>query len=167
MTKENDKVSDNSIFTYELLNYWDFNDEFYVDYLVTNTKTGEQAKTHSLIPQNMLEVYDENSLEQGLLNIIERNNGKEFELPKTSDLNEITYKIFKEFDYKIDMLFIEGEFINDIGLNRITFKQLYEDIKKFHMESYFGLEENCLVVFGGLRCCFNDDLRIKGDEYER
>ncbi|MBR1376676.1 MAG: hypothetical protein IJ565_02565 [Bacilli bacterium] len=156
-------------YDYEILNYWNDNDDLYVDYVVTNKETDEQAHACTLLNTDMIEDYiSKSNIDDELISIISKSDGNEFNLPKTSELHKITYDIFKELcDSDNNMLWVEEyDDFERLNLNDNTYKLLYEDINKYHLNDYFEQTGKTLTVYGGLQCCFNDDL-ARGDNYER
>ena len=157
-------------YKYSIINYWQDNNDLYVDYTVIyNDK--EQAHACSLFDINDLNAYKNGSQEE-LLNelteLLNKNNGNEFNLPKTSELNQITYDIYKELcQSDNNMLYIDDDDdLEQFNLNTNTYLYLCDDIEKFNLRDYFSIEDNMLIVYGGLQCCFNDD-RERGVAIER
>ena len=160
-----------SDFEYEILNYWNDNNDLYVDYLVTNKKTDENAHACTLLKVSDIKDYSRSlDITDELVDIISKNNGKEFKLPKTSELHNITYHIFKELcDSDNNMVYITNK--DDMDLFNITienYEKLCEDIEKFNLQDYFDNYPKNITVYGGLQCCFNDDRIVERNiEYER
>lgn len=157
-------------YKYSIINYWQDNNDLYVDYTVINDK--EQAHVCSLFDINDLNTYKSGSQEEitnELIGLLSKNNGKEFTLPKTSELNRITYDIYKELcQSDNNMLYIDDEDdLEQFNLNTKTYLYLCDDIEKFNLRDYFSIEDNMLIVYGGLQCCFNDDREERGVSFER
>ena len=143
-----------SDFEYEILNYWNDNNDLYVDYLVTNKKTDENAHACTLLKVSDIKDYSRSlDITDELVDIISKNNGKEFKLPKTSELHNITYHIFKELcDSDNNMVYITNK----------------DDMDLFNLQDYFDNYPKNITVYGGLQCCFNDDRIVERNiEYER
>lgn len=157
-------------YKYSIINYWQDNNDLYVDYTVIyNDK--EQAHACSLFDINDLNTYKNGSQEEvlnELTELLNKNNGKEFNLPRTSELNQITYDIYKELcQSDNNMLYIDDDDdLEQFNLNTNTYLYLCDDIEKFNLRDYFSIEDNMLIVYGGLQCCFNDD-RKRGVTIER
>ncbi len=159
-------------YKYEILNYWNDNNDVYVDYVITNNNTKEKAHACTIFDFNDIDMNIEtDKAEDYLINNIKKQNkiGYEFDLPKTSQLHKITYDIYKELcNSENDMLYIEDNDDFELyNLNRETYKLLCEDIKKYNLDDYFMQTGETLVVYGGLQCCFNDDMSERSDELER
>lgn len=157
-------------YNYELLNYWNDHDDLYVDYIVTNEDTDEKAHACTLLNTDMIENYiSRTDIDDELISIISKYNGKEFNLPKTSQLNEVTYNIFKDIcQSDNNMLWIEySDEFEYYGITNETYELLKQDIEKYSLQDYFELSRNNITVYGGLQCCFNDDRGDRSDELER
>lgn len=84
-------------YRYELLNYWNDNNDLYVDYIITNNKTLEEAHACILLNANDIDEYEaRTNIDDDLIKMISKRNGLEFTLHKTSELNKVTYDIFKD-----------------------------------------------------------------------
>ena len=159
-------------YSYKILNYWNDNGDVYVDYLVKNTKTNDKAHACALFNINDIDTSIEtDKAEEYLINTIIKNKekGYEFKLPKTSQINKITYDIFRELcNSENNMLYIENnDDFEQFNLNYETYKLLCNDIEKYNLQDYFMQTGEMLIVYGGLQCCFNDDRDERSGELER
>lgn len=153
-------------YEYQIVNSWEDNDDFYIDYIVRNLNTNKTAYACCLLDVNEIDNYNN----QQLISLLEKNNGSEFDLPKTSELSKITYDIYKELcASENNMLYIEDEDdIERFNINPQTYKLLLDDINKYNLKDYFERRNEELIVYGGLQCCFNDDVIERTDaENER
>lgn len=157
-------------YEYKILNCWSDNDDLYVDYIVRDNSRHIQVHTCTLFDNNDFKSdTTKDDLEQKLINVLKENYGAEYTLPKTSELNDITYKIFKELcQSDNNMLWIEDQDDYEYyKLNEINYQLLKQDIDKYNLEDYFDISRDNITVYGGLQCCFNDDREERSEEHER
>lgn len=138
-------------FDYNILNDWIDNEEHYYDIEILN----DFSKYHVCIP---LEEGRESSLDSYLARNIEALKN----LPKTSDLNKLTYDIYLNVcESDSNMYFIDTkEDLEDEEYTLNDLKLLEEDIKKYHLEDVITINDNDILItgYGDLQCMFNDDL---------
>lgn len=159
-------------YKYKILNYWNDQDDLYVNYTVENLETNEVA--------NVIDYYNTSDIgcdynlasteeiKNSLYKLIEENNGLEFNMPKVSELSPLLKYIYDFVcESESNMCHInhseweeikeEYEFLEeDVG-------NLQNEIEKYNLYEYLTLEdyEYKICAYGGLQCCFNDD-RDKG-----
>ncbi len=167
----------NNLYDYEILNYWDNNEDLYVSYTVTNNNNHEKANAINYYNFNDLKceygLSNPNEIKQSLLNLLCQNNGIEFSLPKVSKLSSLLTYIYDyvcesdsnmcHIDYADwEELKNENEFLEE------DINTLHEEIKKYHLDNYITLDdfEYKICGYGDLQCCFNDD-RDRTNNYER
>ncbi len=158
---ENQNVLRKNYYEVEILNKWGEND-IYVDFLIHDRILGKAA--------HCCNWYDGNE-ERTDIEIIEDiyNDGEKwFELPKTSELSDITYSIFEELcQTDSSMLWIDDEYSFELyHLNTEENLQILKfDIKKFHLESYIEFDGNDnITIYGGLQTLFDDNR--ENEEYK-
>ena len=73
---------------YKILNYWNDQDDLYVNYIIKNMETGDQANVINYYDVSDLDCnYNMASMEEienSLYRLIEQGKGKELTLPKVS-----------------------------------------------------------------------------------
>lgn len=162
-----------SKYNINILNVWGDEIDLYVDFIIENKETNEFAHCCDWYDKSVNKI-DREWLKRQLYN----NPEQYFKIPKTSELNYITYNIFKDLcQSENDMLWIDDKDAKEdyeIYLNN-NLEKLKTDIKKFHLEDYFDIDiNNNITVYGGLQTVFNDDIslkeldkyKIKGDDME-
>lgn len=151
-----------SIYEIEILNKFG-EEDIYVDFLIhdrilgktahcCNWYDGDEARTNIEIIEDIYK---------------ERENW--FKLPKTTELSDITYSIFKDLCQSEDsMLWIDNDYSRELyNLNIEENIQILKlDIQKFHLDDYIEFDGNDIItVYGGLQTLFNDNREL-GD-YKR
>lgn len=143
-----------SIYEVEILNKW--GEEYtYVDFLIHDRILGKTAHCCNWYDGN----EDRTDIE--ILEDIYNDGDKWFQLPKTSELSDITYSIFEDLcQTDNDMLWIEDEDDYELyGLDKKeNMQKLKSDIKKFHLEECIEFDGNGVItIFGGLQTLFDDN----------
>lgn len=157
-----------SNFKYKILNYWNNQDDLYVNYIVENLDTNEVA--------NAVDYYntsdigcDYNSvsmeeIENSLYRLIEKNNGLEFDMPKVSELSPLLKYVYDfvcesesnmcHIDYNDWEVIKEENDFSDEDINTLN-----NEIEKYNLDDYISINEGDYKIcgYGGLQCCFNDD----------
>ena len=165
-------------YKYKLLNYWNDQDDLYVNYTVEDLETNEIA--------DVIEYYntsdigcDYNSasmevIENSLYRLIEKNNGKEFNMPKVSELSPLLKYIYDFVcESESNMCHIDNSDWEDIKEEQDFTDEdvgnLQYEIEKYNLYDYLYLEDHeyKICAYGGLQCCFNDDRDKGSDELER
>lgn len=167
-----------NIYQYELLNYWNDSDDLYVNYIIEDKTSNNRANV--IVYYNTSDIgcdyntaYEKEIIDL-LLKLIKENDGKEFKLPKVSDLSPLLKYVYDcvcssesnmcHIDYndweevKEDYDFIE----EDIAI-------LKKEIDKYNLDDYITIDDGEYKIcgYGGLQCCFNDDRDKGSDELER
>lgn len=159
-----------SKYKYQVLNSWNDADDLYVDYIVTNKRTKKEAHACILLKTDDIDDYISNEdIGYDLEKRLKKEKGNAFKLPKTSEISEVLYNIFKEIcQSENNMLYIKDDSdLENLGINLETCEILCDDINKYKLNDYFEMQDETLVVYGGLQCCFNDDREVKESELER
>ena len=159
-------------YTYRILNYWNDQDDLYVDYIVKNTEAFETAHACALYNTDDIDDYmGRSNINEDLIKLIKESNRNEFDLPKTSELSDITYDIYKELcDTDNNMIWIDDlDSFMAYNITTENFELLKNDIEKYNLNDYFEITDKSITVYGGLQCCFNDDVieKKRSDELER
>ena len=154
---------------YDILNYWFDDGQIYVDYLVCNDYTNEIAHSCVYLNKNEIDSTEKNNIEMQLENYLKKLKVDEFNLPKTSELNDVTYNIYKDLcDSDNNMIYIVGkEDFDFYNIDDDNYKLLLNDINKYNLTNYFDISKDEIVVYGGLMCCFNDDFKLYKCNFER
>ena len=164
-------------YSYELLNYWNSEDDLYINYVVTNNATDEKANV--VMYSNTSDIgcdynnANEKELHNCLYKLISQGNGNDFKLPKVSELSPLLKDIYDNVcENDSNMCHITNDewnaFCNDYGYSEKYFKLLKKEVKKYHLEDVLTLDDGEYKIcgYGNLQCCFNDD-RSEEKEYVR
>lgn len=164
-------------YSYEIINYWNDQDDLYVNYVVKNNENGERANAIQYF--NVSDIgcnYNESSEEEikkKLLDLLVKNDGREFSLPKVSELSPLLIYIYDFVcDSESNMCHIDYTDWDELTYEDEFFEEdvftLKEEIEKFDLKDYITVDtpEYKICGYGGLQCCFNDD-RERADEHER
>lgn len=165
------------MYQYEILNYWNSQDDLYVNYSVENLETNEKANVISYYntsdigcDYNGASVED---IENTLLKLIENNNGIEFKMHKTSELSPMLQYLYDcTCENESNMCHVDynewADLKDEIGFNEEDINTLKEEIDKYNLNDYIVVDdgEYKICCYGGLQCCFNDD-RNPRREYEQ
>ncbi len=165
-------------YQYELLNYWNDQDDLYVNYTVENLETNEIANVVNYY--NISDIgcdYNSASVEEiknSLLKLIKNNNGCEFKLPKVSELSPLLKYIYDFVcESESNMCHIDHseweELQEEYEFSEEDVGNLQKEIDKYNLYDYLSLEEYeyKICAYGGIQCCFNDDRNKGSDELER
>ena len=83
---------------YKILNYWNDQDDLYVNYIIKNLETGDQANVINYYDVSDLDCnYNMASMEEienSLYRLIEQGKGKELTLPKVSKLSPLLKYVY-------------------------------------------------------------------------
>lgn len=164
-------------YEYKILNYWNDQDNLYVNYVVENLKTNEIA--------NVIDYYNisdigcdynkesEEVIKKSLYKLIEKNNGIEFNIPKVSRLGTLLKYVYDcVCESESNMCHIDNfeweELKEDYGFTDEDINTLNKEIVKYNLENYITTNSDGYKIcgYGGLQSCFNDD-RKKIEQYER
>ena len=165
-------------YQYEILNYWNFHDDLYVNYIIKNLKTNEIANVIDYYNTSDIDCdYDTSSvatIEKSLYKLISQNNGMEFKLPKVSELSSLLRYIYDFIcESESNMCHIDYNDWEDLKENEDfteeDFLTLQEEIKKYQLEDLISYNDGEYKIcgYGCLQTKFNDDRVRRSDEYER
>ncbi len=159
-------MSDN--LKYDILRYWNDDDNLYVNYIITNKERDLKANVIAYF-----NVYDTNfnynkatdeEIKNSLLKLIKKNSGKEFKLPKVSELSELLKDVYSYVcENDSNMCHIDEddwrELCEEKNYTDEDFVKLKEEIVKYNLEDYITIDSDGYKIcgYGGLQCCFNDD----------
>ena len=165
-------------YQYDILNYWNDEDDLYVQYIIENLDTKEKA--------NVIDYYNtsdigcdyntafEKEIMDSLLKLIKKNNGAEFQLPKTSNISPLLKYVY---DYvcesESNMCHVDyndwEELKEDDDFLEEDITTLKAEIEKYNLDDYITLnsKEYKICGYGQLQCRFNDDVEKGSDELER
>jgi len=156
-------------YSYQIIGFWNDQDDLYVNYVITNNETKEDANVCTLLKTDDIENYAvRTDVRDEIKKIIKSEYRNEFELPKTSEIKDITYNIYMELcESENNMLIIEKKDLGRLNLDYKNFRILLREIEKYKLDKFFERDDDALIVYGGLQCCFNDDRVERGVEFER
>ena len=166
-------------YKYDVLSYWIDDETLYINYVIKDINNKRKANTiESILISYISDSFDELSSSDKndmFLDIIKRRNGKEFELPKTSDVSPLLQYLYDSTcDSESNMCHIDyddwKEIEEEIGFTKKDIYHLKKEIKKYNLDNYITIDdgEYMICCYGGLQCCFNDDRAFKrGYEFER
>ena len=165
-------------YQYKILNYWNDQDDLYVNYTVENLKTNEIANCTDYY--NISDIgcdyntESEEVIENHLYRLIEKNNGLEFDVLKVSELSKLLKYIYDcVCESESNMCHIDyndwEEVKNDYDFCEEDITTLKEEIDKYNLDDYITIDDGEYKIcgYGGLQCCFNDDRDKGSDELER
>ena len=165
-------------YKYELLNYWNDQDDLYVNYIVENLKTNEKANVIGYYNTSDIGCdYNTSSLEvieNHLYKLIEENNGIEFKLPKASELSPLLRYVYDTIcESESNMCHIDYddwmELKKEHDFCEEDLKTLEKEIEKYNLYDYIIMDDGEYKIcgYGGLQCFVNDDRKKDSDELER
>ena len=172
-----------SQYEYELLNYWNDNNDLYVNYIVSDINNNQKVNSIAYYNTSDIDInndeYDEArqlEIRQRLLNLLKQNKGIEFKLPKISEASPLLCYIYDTvWDSDSNMCHIDFIDWDDLQKEEMftaeDFNTLIEEIKKYKLEDYITINVDGYKIcgYGGLQCMFNDDrkFRERTDSIER
>lgn len=165
-------------YKYKILNYWDDLNDLYVNYIIEDKDVNNKANV--IYNYNIFDIncnYHDSAPEKihnELLKLIKENNGMEFNLPRVSEISSLLKYIYDfvcESEYNMchidesDWKELKEE--NNFSDDDIVY--LKEEIKKYNLGDYITIDEDGYKIcgYGGLQCCFNDDIEKGNIELER
>lgn len=165
-------------YQYNLLNYWNDQDDLYVNYVVENLETNEKANVIDYYNTSDIDCdYNSASMEEienSLYRLIEKNNGSEFNMPKVSELSPLLRYVY---DYvcesESNMCHIDytdwEELKEDYDFIDEDINTLNNEIKKYSLEDLITVDDGEYKIcgYGCLQTMFNDDRDKGSDELER
>lgn len=165
-------------YQYKLLNYWNDQDDLYVNYTVENLETNEIA--------NVIDYYntsdigcDYNSasvevIENALYRLIEKNKDLAFSMPKVSELSPLLKYVYDQVcESESNMCHIDynewEELKEDYDFLDEDINTLKKEIKKYNLDSLITVDDGEYKIcgYGCLQTMFNDDREKVCDELER
>lgn len=165
-------------YRYELLNYWNDQDDLYVNYIVEDLETNEKANVISYYNTSNIECdYNTSSMEvieNALYRLIEKNNGREFNMPKVSELSPLLKYIYDFVcESETNMCYIDYTDWKELKENYDFIDEdintLNNEIKKYNLEDLITIDDGEYKIcgYGCLQTMFNDDRDKGSDELER
>lgn len=173
-----EKISKNKDLEYRLLNYWNDQDDLYVNYIVSDVDNDLKANVISYFNTSDVSgtynLLTDEEVEERLLELIKQENANVFELPKVSELSPLLKDIYLYVcendsnmchidDNDWEELCEENNYTND------DIEELKEEIKKYNLSDYITIDSDGYKIcgYGCLQCCFNDDTLERTDDFER
>ena len=156
------------MYNYEIINFWNDQDDLYVQYIVEDTTTKDKVNTIGYYNTADIECdYNMSSYEtiqKHLLNILEKNNGVEFNIPKVSELSSLLKYVYDSIcESESNMFYVdydEWEELKDSDeFTEEDFSILKKEIKKYNLEDVISIDdkEYKICAYGMLQTIFNDD----------
>ncbi len=165
-------------YKYKIINYWNDQDDLYVNYTIEDQKTLEIANVIDYY--NIYDIkcdYNNSSIEEienALYSLIEKNNGREFSLPKVSELSPLLKYVYNFVcESESNMCHIDYNDWNDLKENYDFTEEdiltLQEEIEKYNLNNLIILNDNeyKICAYGCLQTMFNDDCEKGSDELEK
>lgn len=163
---------------YEIIHFWNDQDDLYVEYKVTNKN--DNTKVHTVDYYNTSDISDnyneatKDEIEDTLLKLLKENKGLEFNYPHISEVSPLLKYVYDYVcDSEANMCHIDDEDWkelkeeNDFEDKDIVL--LEQEIKKYNLEDYITIDSDGYKIcgYGGLQCLFDDDTLERTDEFER
>lgn len=163
---------------YKILNYWNDQDDLYVNYIIKNLETGDQANVINYYDVSDLDCnYNMASMEEienSLYRLIEQGKGKELTLPKVSKLSPLLKYVYDFVcESESNMCHIDyndwEELKEEQDFTDEDFETLNQEVDDYALYDYITLDdgEYKKCGYGCLQTMFNDDRRKESDELER
>ena len=155
------------MYNYEIINFWNDQDDLYVQYIVEDTTTNEKVNTIGYYNTADIECdYNMSSYEtiqKHLLDILEKNNGVEFNIPKVSELSSLLKYVYDSIcESESNMFYVDydewKELKDSDEFTEEDFNILKKEIKKYKLEDVISIDEEYKIcAYGMLQTLFNDD----------
>lgn len=156
------------MYNYEIINFWNDQDDLYVQYIVEDTTTNEKVNTIGYYNTADIECdYNMSSYEtiqKHLLDILEKNNGVEFNIPKVSELSSLLKYVYDSIcESESNMFYVDydewKELKDSDEFTEEDFNILKKEIKKYNLEDVISIDdkEYKICAYGMLQTIFNDD----------
>ena len=153
---------------YRILNYWDNNDDLYVNYVVENLKNNQKANVVNIFAVSDLDCDYFNALQDeiddAVYKLIKNHSGWEFKINRVSDLSPLLRDIYDcVCESDANMCYIDydvwKELKEEIGYTENDFNNLKNEIDMYNLNDFLVLDDGEYKIcgYGGLQCCFNDD----------
>ena len=165
-------------YQYKLLNYWNDQDDLYVNYTVENLETNEIA--NCIDYHNTSDIgcdyntESEEVIENHLYRLIEKNNGLEFNMPKVSELSPLLKYVYDRVcESESNMCHIDynewEELKEDYDFLDEDINALKDEVKKYNLDDLITVDDGEYMIcgYGCLQTMFNDDRDKGSDELER
>ena len=156
------------MYNYEIINFWNDQDDLYVQYIVEDTTTKDKVNTIGYYNTADIECdYNMSSYEtiqKHLLDILEKNNGVEFNIPKVSELSSLLKYVYDSIcESESNMFYVDydewKELKDSDEFTEEDFNILKKEIKKYNLEDVISIDdkEYKICAYGMLQTIFNDD----------
>ena len=165
-------------YKYKLLNYWNDQDDLYVNYLVEDLDNKDKANVINYFNTSDIgcdyNTASEEEITNSLYRLIERNDGIEFKMPKVSDLSPLLKYVYDYVcDSESNMCHIDydewEELKSEHDFSEDDIKTLYKEVEKYNLDDYITIcdGEYKICGYGCLQTMFNDDRERNSDVHER
>ena len=157
---------------YRILNYWDNNEDLYVNYVVENLKNYSKANVVNVFSVSALDCDYYNALpdeiDDAVYKLIKNHSGWEFNINKVSKLSPLLKDIYDcVCESEASMCHIDyddwNELVKEIGYTENDFNNLKDEVERYNLKDFLVLDDGEYKIcgYGGLQCCFNDDRATK------
>ena len=157
---------------YRILNYWDNNEDLYVNYVVENLKNYSKANVVNVFSVSDLDCDYYNALsdeiDDAVYKLIKNHSGWEFNINKVSKLSPLLKDIYDcVCESEASMCHIDyddwNELVKEIGYTENDFNNLKDEVERYNLKDFLVLDDGEYKIcgYGGLQCCFNDDRASK------
>lgn len=165
-------------YQYKLLNYWNDQDDLYVNYTLENLETNEIANCINYYNTSDIgcdyNSASEEIIENSLQRLIEEGKGLEFNMPKVSELSSLLKYIYDRVcESESNMCHIDysewEELKDDYDFLDEDINILKDEVKKYNLDDLLTIDdgEYKICSYGCLQTMFNDDRGKGSDELER
>lgn len=163
---------------YRLLNYWNDQDDLYVNYIVADVDNDLKANVIEYFNTSDVSgnynILTKEETEKILLELIKKENTNVFELPKVSELSNLLKYVYTcVCESESNMCHIDDNDWQELALENNyddkDIEKLKEEIEKYNLQDYITIDADGYKIcgYGCLQCCFNDDTVERTDELER
>lgn len=163
---------------YKILNYWNNQNDLYINYIVENLKTGDKANVINYFNISDLDcdynIASKKVVENSILKLIEQDNHYEFNLPKVSEISPLLKYVYDcVCASDANMCHIDyddwEEIKEDYSFTEDDINNLNEEIKKYNLNDLIVIDDGEYKIcgYGCLQTTFNDDRNKESDEFER
>lgn len=163
-------------YKYTVLNHWKDLNDVYVNYVIENLDNNDIANVVTIY--KTLDINYENltadEINDKLLVLVKENSGKEFNLPKVSELSSLLKYVYNFVcDSEANMCYIDENDWKNMKI-KDDFEEddinvLRQEIIKYNLGDYLTIDKDGYKIcgYGGLQCCFNDDIYKGNIELQR
>lgn len=167
-----------SNYKYNILNYWNDEDDLYVHYEVEDKENNLTANVIDYYNISDLDCnyndFNDEEIKKSLYKLLKQHNGYEFNLARVSNLSPLLQYIYDRVcESESNMCHIDyndwEELKEDYDFLEEDFITLKKEILDHNLEDYITLDDNeyKICAYGCLQCQFDDDREKGSDDLER